>query len=267
VSGFLRQGTYRFLLSRRWLGLLAAALLVAIACAAMGIWQVDRLGQRHARNDLLNRNLDAPAVPATALLSVGRDPPEGDQFARVRTAGRYDVDGQLLVRTRPFEGQVGYYVLTPLVSDTGPALLVNRGWVPSGPAAGVAPDVPAPPSGQVTVTARVRPSEPRSTTGTPPVGQVTRIHVPTIARTLPYDVYGGFADLSTEDPAPVRRPQRLPAPEPSEGPHLAYAFQWFVFAAMALGGYVVLARREAADRRVAGLEPRTRVGVVRPARG
>ena len=47
---------------------------------------------------------------------------------------------------------------------------------------------------------------------------------------------------------PGRAPQRLPPPEPSEGPHLAYAFQWFLFAALAPVGYVLLARREAEDR-------------------
>ena len=65
-------------------------------------------------------------------------------------------------------------------------------------------------------------------------------------------MYGGYADLVREQPAPRQRAGRArPAPETSEGPHLAYAFQWFLFACLALGGYVVLARREAADRRAA----------------
>ncbi len=78
---------------------------------------------------------------------------------------------------------------------------------------------------------------------------MTRIDVPLIARDLPYDVYGGYADLVREQPAPRRAPAAIEAPRTSEGPHLAYAFQWFLFACLALGGYVVLARREAADRR------------------
>jgi cytochrome oxidase assembly protein ShyY1 len=84
---------------------------------------------------------------------------------------------------------------------------------------------------------------------------VTRIHVPTIAATLPYDVYGGFGELTAESPRPRDAPSLLPPPEPAEGPHLAYAFQWFVFAALALGGYVLLARREAADRAQAAEAP------------
>lgn len=249
MSGIHRQGSYRFLLSRHWLGLFVLALLVAAACVALGRWQLDRLGQRHERNDLLSNNLDtAPAAP-DEMLRVGHGPDDGDQYARVRAAGRYDVDHQLLVRTRPFQGAVGYYVLTPLVTEAGPGLLVNRGWVPDGATASDLPDVPDPPSGTVTVTARVRLSEPASTTGTPPRGQVTRIDVSEIAKTLPYVVYGGYGDLTREQPAPKEAPQLLPPPEPSEGPHLAYAFQWLLFAVLALGGFVVLARREAADLR------------------
>jgi cytochrome oxidase assembly protein ShyY1 len=254
---------YRFLLSRRWAGLLAVALLVALACVLLGRWQLDRLGQRHERNDLLRSNLTSAAVAPGELLAVGREPAEDDQFARVRATGRYDERRRLLVRTRPFEGQVGYYVLSPFVTDAGPALLLVRGWVPDGPTAESLPDVPLPPSGEVTVTARVRHSEPPSTTGTPPEGQVTRIDVPAIAKTLPYPVYGGYGEVTSERPQPRARPERLPAPEPSEGPHLAYAFQWFLFALLALGGYVLLARREEADLRAGATrdQPVTRVRV------
>jgi len=267
VSGPNRQRPYGFLLSRRWLGLFALAVLVAAACVALGNWQLDRLGQRHERNDLLRRNLGAPPASPEALLTVGREPPAADEYARVRATGRYDVADQLLVRLRPFEGQVGYDVLVPFVTDGGPAFLVDRGWVPGGATGRDLPDVPDAPSGTVTITARVRPSEPASTTGTPPPGQVTRIDVSSIADTLPYDVYGGYGDLTGEQPKPRNAPARHPAPEPSEGPHLAYAFQWYLFAALALGGVVVLARREAADLRAAGEPVPDPVRVTRSVRG
>jgi cytochrome oxidase assembly protein ShyY1 len=252
---------YRFLLTRRWLGLLALALAVAAACVLLGRWQLHRLEARHAKNHVITSNATARPVPPDDLMSTARGPATDDQYARVRLTGRYDRTHQVLVRNRPFEGAVGYLVLVPLVPDDGPALLVDRGWVAAGESATDPPRVPAPAAGEVTVVARVRPSEPASTTGTPPRGQVTRIDVASIRRTLPYDVYAGFADLAREQPAPRRAPALLPAPETSEGPHLAYAFQWFLFACLALGGYVVLARREAADRRAARAGPTTTVAV------
>jgi cytochrome oxidase assembly protein ShyY1 len=133
--------------------------------------------------------------------------------------------------------------------------------VSAGESATDVPRVPAAPTGEVTVVARVRPTEPASTTGTPPRGQVTRIDVASIRRDLPYDVYAGYGDLVREQPAPRKAPQLLPPPETSEGPHLAYAVQWFLFACCALAGYVILARREAADRRAALAGPTTTVAV------
>jgi cytochrome oxidase assembly protein ShyY1 len=236
---------YRFLLTRRWVVLLVVAVLVAAGCVRLGFWQLHRLGERHARNDVITRNLGADPVPADRLLAVGRPLPTAQQWRPVRVQGRYDTGHELLVRNRPLEGAVGYYVLTPLVTGQGPALLVNRGWVKVGETAATRPDVPPAPSGLVTVTGRMRQSEPPSHGQAPPPGQVTRIDVPGIAKTLPYPVYGGFAEATGTEPAPGRAPQPIPPPEVDEGPHLAYAFQWFVFALIALGGFVMLARREA----------------------
>ncbi len=238
---------YRFLLSPRWLRLIAAALVVAAGCVALGFWQLDRFHQKQARSHLVHENVDAEPVSPDALLDVGRDLPAEEQWRRVEAHGRYDEAHEVLVRGRPLEGSTGYYVLTPLVTDDGPALLVNRGWVPVGATARTRPEVPAAPAGEVTVIVRARPSEPSDHKAAPLVGQVRRIDVPAIAANLPYDVYGGYGELVEQQPATATSPTVLPEPDPGIGPHLAYAFQWWVFAAIALGGVVVLARREARE--------------------
>lgn len=239
---------YRFLLESRWLRLIAAAVVVAAGCVVLGLWQFDRLGERHDRNDLIRRNLSAPPVPLDDVAQVGRDLPAAQEWRTVRVQGRYDVRHQLLVRNRVLDGANGYYVLTPLVTQAGPALLLNRGWVPAGDTARTLPEVPTPPTGVVTVVARLRPSEPAADGAAPPRGQVRRIDVAAIAEMLPYDVYGGFGLVIEERPAPAPAPRRLPAPEVAEGPHLAYAFQWFVFGVIAVVGVALLARREARER-------------------
>jgi cytochrome oxidase assembly protein ShyY1 len=246
---------YRFLFSRHWLGILAAVVLFAAACGLLADWQLHRLAGKHARNHLIKINLHAPPTPADIALAVGHDPAGNREWRPVRASGHWDVDHQLLVRLRPFEGDVGFYVITPLVTDSGPAVLVNRGWVSAGLGGASVPHVPAPPGGTVTVTGRLRPTEPPPHGAAPPPGQITRIDVPGIARTLPYDVYGGFLELTAQSPKPAKAPRVIPAPEPTEGPHLLYAVQWVLFGLMAFGGYVVLARREAADRRGARSPP------------
>jgi cytochrome oxidase assembly protein ShyY1 len=241
---------YRFLLTRRWLGLLLVALCVASACVFLGRWQIHRLEYKMSRNHLVSGNAAAAPVPPALFLRVNHEPDQSDQWRRVRATGRYDAAHTLLVRNRSLQGAVGLDVLVPFVTDRGTALLVNRGWVPVDESVpGGAPKrVPAPPAGRVTILARIRASEPASTTGTPPAGQVTRIDSSSIRHGLPYPLYGGYGELTRERPSPAHAPVLLPLPELSEGPHLAYAVQWFLFALMALGYFGLLARREANDR-------------------
>ncbi len=236
---------YRFLLSARWLRLIAGALAAAAVCVALGLWQLDRLAQRHARNDIIRTTLRTSPQPVGRLLGQSRDVPAGLQWRRVRATGRYDAAHLVLVRNRPFQGSVGFHVLVPLVTRGGTAVLVDRGWVPRGATTAARPDLPALPDRDVTVLGRVRRSE-KSDGGPPaPTGQVRRIDVRAIERTVPYPVYAGYVEAVRETPAPRRTPARVPPPEPSEGPHLAYAVQWFLFAGGALVGVGVLAQREA----------------------
>jgi cytochrome oxidase assembly protein ShyY1 len=240
VYGFLRQ--------RAWvLGLLGAVVLAA-GCVSLGLWQLDRRATRNAANALVERNYDAAPVPLAELLgSPGADFAPEATWRPVRARGRYDADATVVVRNRPRDGVPGYAVLVPLVTDDGDALLVERGWVPTGPTGQGPAAVPAPPAGEVEVLARLRPSEPPAR-GPAPAGQALRIDVPSIAADLPYAVYDAYAALERERPAatPAPLPPVRPAPDP--GPHLSYSLQWFVFAALALGGYGWLARREAATR-------------------
>jgi cytochrome oxidase assembly protein ShyY1 len=241
---------YRFLLSSRWLRMLAGAILASTACVFLGIWQLHRFEHKHAGNDLITHNLAVAPVPPSRLLHVGHGLDPADQWRRVRVTGRYDAAHQLLVRNRPVDGEYGYLVLTPLVQERGPALLVDRGFVPAGQTAARPDRMPVAPTGPVTVVARLRVSEAPAGGAAPPRGQVTRIDVPAIAETLPYPTYGGFAELVHQSPAPPRALISIRAPQLSDGPHLAYMVQWWLFAFAPPVGFVVLARREAADRRI-----------------
>jgi len=241
---------YRFLLTRRWVGLLLVALCVAGLCVFLGRWQIHRLEYKISRNHLVSGNAHARPVPPSRFVAVNRGPDDAHQWRRVRASGHYDPAHTLLVRNRNLQGANGFDVLVPLETDAGPALLVNRGWVPVdvNVAGGVPKKIPASPPGHVTVLALLRPSELASTTGTPPAGQVNRIDVSTIRKALPYPVYGGYVQLTRERPRPAHSPAILPLPELTEGLHIAYAVQWFLFAAMALGYFGLLARREARER-------------------
>lgn len=232
---------YRFLLTRRWLGLLALVVVMAVACVLLGSWQLDRRDQRLERNAQVVDNYDLAPAPLDSVLVDG-DLPAERTWTPVALEGEYVEEATVLVRNRPLDGRPGYEVLVPLRTDAGTTLVVNRGWVPTG-RSGQEPDaVPAPPSGPVEVVARLRPAEPRSDRDAPS-GQSLTITPGTF--TGSDVVAGAYGALASESPAPGELLEAAPRPALDEGPHLSYAMQWVVFALMGLAGFVVLARRTA----------------------
>jgi cytochrome oxidase assembly protein ShyY1 len=246
---------YRFLLTPRWLGGAVLAVALSAGCVLLGTWQWDRREQRLAANAPVVENYDADPVPVAAVLPAPDAVlPRTREWTPVRTTGVYVPDETLLVRNRPLDGRPGYHVLVPLRLDAGGVLVVDRGWVPTGQT-GRRPDaVPPPPVGDLEVVVRLRRPEPASDRAAPR-GQLHRIDLQAVAAALGPSggeqtlVSGAYGVLDREDPAGSPAPVRLPRPDVDEGPHLSYTFQWFVFAVGALVGYVVLARRTAAELR------------------
>ncbi|MBX6386269.1 MAG: SURF1 family protein [Microbispora sp.] len=246
---------YRFLLTRRWIGLHLLVLALIPAFLFLGRWQWGRFEERSAQSARITANLAASPVPLDRLDRPGGSVPERDMYRLVTVTGRYDPAHELAVRRRTLNSRVGFYVITPLVTPQG-AVLVNRGWVPAGATADTPPQVPAPPAGEVTVTGRLRPAETEDNTGIRnrpglPAGQILLIDTPAIAKGLPYAVYGGFVELTAQQPQAGDAPEPLPPPDVGGGGglNLAYAVQWWLFIGIAVGGWVLLARREARDLR------------------
>lgn len=247
---------YRFLLSGRWLGLLALAVAVAAACVLLGTWQWHRREQRLARNAEVVQNYDRDPVSLSAALPDPARFPDGGTWTPVLVDGEYVPEATVLVRNRTRDGRPGYEVLVPLRADDGAVLVVDRGFVPTGQTGERPDDVPAPPQGEVAVVARLRAPEPTDSRDAP-AGQTQRINPAALAPALADAsdgrfeaadvVTGAYAAVASEDPASSTAPLREPRPPLDEGPHLSYALQWVVFAIGALVGFVVLARRTAED--------------------
>ncbi len=271
----------------RWLrpGLLPWHLLVAGVVAAfvvLGVWQLERHQTLLDRNELLAERLSSePITLAEALRTLDPDAlPGAENDARFRpvvTAGRFLAEHEVLLRGRSLDDQPGFHVLTPLQrvgADgelvDGPAVLVDRGWIPYRVDD---PSLPswAPPAGVVRVEGRLMPeADPPSgplaalAPRDPPEGPLRRIARPDVdrlqpqipVRLAPYLIelerLGVVADDAESDQAPAARPDAvLPVaaevPQSESGPHLSYAAQWFFFAFVAAVGYVALLRGRLAD--------------------
>jgi cytochrome oxidase assembly protein ShyY1 len=247
---------YRFLLTRQWVILTLVALVMIPTMVWLGFWQLHRHEQRVARNELIAASLDARPVPVDELTEVGGGPDPDDRYRAVTATGVYDTGGEVLARQRSnSDGQLGYFVLTPLVREDGTGVLVNRGWVPAGSDPTRAPRVAPPPEGVVTVTGRLMADETSGSTGIRersglPEGMVMLISAEQRAAELGVPMLGGYVELTKTSPTPGKseagkRPEPLPEPDhTSIGTHFAYAVQWWLFAAGVPVGWVLLVRRE-----------------------
>ncbi|MCH6159570.1 SURF1 family cytochrome oxidase biogenesis protein [Streptomyces marispadix] len=248
---------YRFLLSRQWVILTLVGLALIPAMIELGFWQLHRHESRVAHNKLISSSLAAAPVPFDRLSSTRRGPSEDERFRTAKAKGRYDTGHEVVVRQRTAadEKSIGYFVVTPLTQDDGSTVLVNRGWIEADGDLTRFPDVPPPPRGEVTVTGRVMADETSAASGIKdkkglPPRQVMLIDSRQQAKALHRPVLRGYLELTATSPEPPgKHPQRIPEPDHSSiGPHMAYAVQWWLFAAAVPVGWVVLVRRERRDR-------------------
>lgn len=236
---------FRFLFTRRWIGLLLVVVVVGVVCVELGLWQFRRYTERHDSNHVTEANLEADPVPVTDVFDES-SPPSSDELWRVVEAtGSYDVEHQLVVLYRTREGVPGVDVVVPLLTDSGSALIVDRGWVETSGNGNQTPDVPAPPRGTVTVAGWVRiNSDGDGSEVTPSDGSMRAISSGAIGDTVPYPLYDGFVDLTEETPSATPAPERAEAPDLGSGPHFFYGVQWFFFALLAFGFWVYFAWTE-----------------------
>lgn len=230
----------------RWVRVWLVALLVALACIALGRWQWGRYEDKAARKDRVEQHYSATAVPVTEVL--GAEPvPLDREWTRVEARGEY-LPHDLLVRNRPRDGVYGYEVLRRLELSDGSVVVVDRGWIPNSPqGATVRPEVPAPPAGEVNVTGWVKPGEP-SLDRDPIEGQLSSINLQEAAAEWGGDqLLGGYVIREAEAPAATQTPADLDAPDVGIGPHMAYAIQWWLVAPAVFGFVWIAVRREERD--------------------
>lgn len=232
----------------RWIIAGSVVVLLAASFVRLGIWQLSRLDERQAANAVAEARLAADPAPLEELLAEA----EGDlgalEYRRAIVFGQWDTSEEVLIRSQVELGTAGFHLITPLVGDGGEAVLVNRGWIP------LTMDTPpvgeAPPSHLAdTVVGWIHLTETRPPLGAEePEGEIdvfNRVDVARIGSQVPYELAPVYLVLVGEGdslPVPVDPPDFG-----DEGPHLAYAIQWFGFAVVGVVGFYFLARRKAGE--------------------
>ena len=227
-------------MSRRIIVFCTLAALAAGLFIRLGFWQLSRLRERQAFNQLIARQQRSTPIPFERL---PRDT-AGAHYRGASVRGTLDYANEVVVANRTRRGSPGVEFLTPLrLPGTDTAVLVNRGWVYSPDGSSVdhakwregdevelagyvelfAPDTVASASAQPRLIRRVSRAE--------------------LAQRIPYPLAPYYL-VAVGDTADLSHPARRDLPVLDDGPHRGYALQWFSFAAIALGGAGIVATRD-----------------------
>lgn len=282
-----------------WVLLLLAGLFLCAAGVALGLWQLNRLSWKTSLIERIEQRLQAAPVPApgpaewagldpaaaavpasgAAPAPVTRGGPQAAQSAaaqgqaqaqaeyrRVRVTGRFAHELETLVTASTALGS-GYWVLTPLRTEAGHWVLVNRGFVPPdkrdraqrGERATAADAV-------VEINGLLRLTEPHGSAlqkNQPAENRWYARDVAAMAQARGLGQPGRegavapyFVDAAAVDDAPLDWPRAGLTVLHFSNNHLMYALTWFTLAAMAAGAlvYAVMVEHRAQLRRLSAAD-------------
>lgn len=254
----------------RAVGVIALALVVCLAALWLGRWQYQRHEARAAdiaAYEAASAHAPAPlgdVVPGAADVSLGDAVLDGASAVRTAlppgAAWRIvEVDGHFAdaeptwLRNRPVHGTPAVHALEWFLTDDGRALLVNAGWVDARGSAR-----PTLPTGPLTLTVALRAFEDDDGRRDSGATRITPVQVDAppgydenyarIGDDAGADVqvvpgYGVVAE-ACEPCGPLPGLTPTPLPVLSLGPHLAYAWQWWMLAVAAPVIAIILVRRD-----------------------
>lgn len=232
----------------RWITFTILVLLVIAAFIRLGFWQLDRLKQRRANNAIAIAHQNAPLLDINTAGQPGN--PVDWQYRMATATGTYDYAHQVGVGSEARDGQLGMYMVTPLLlQGSQQAILVNRGWVPMtsfNPADWAVYNQPgivtvkgmlmlADGSDQLQKAVFSKPSQ--------PVEHLASVRLDILSRQTPETLLPVYLQAAPAGPPGSLPAAALPVIDLSDGPHLNYAAQWFSFAAIFAIGYPFFIRR------------------------
>ena len=235
----------RLLVSRRWWRTTLLVVAIMVIMAQLGFWQLSRLEYRRARNaSITNQLAAAPLVMSDASFYGDLNSLE---YRSAYASGAYDHSREIILKGQVWRGQPGVHLITPLIlSGSHRAVLVDRGWIPYDKAERSQLEQFAEP-GPVIVTGLIRSSDPSPDDTTTPINTMYewyRVDIATLQSQIPYDLLPVYLQQSPNSGSNINPPIRTqPLFELSEGRHLGYAIQWYLFTIVLGVGYLYYLRK------------------------
>ncbi len=221
---------------------------VVVLFIFLGFWQLSRLDERRATNSLIADRSEAPALDLTGA-------PTGDDldYRSVRAEVRFVEPDLARVANRSQGGVAGEYVVAMVELADGTAMAVNRGFVP----VNADVDLDSVPSESTILTGWLRESvEADGWFAVDDTGEgriLPRFNTEAVAERWGEPLPAYYLQPGPDSTrAAASFPDPVPLPSLDDGPHLAYAVQWFIFATLGVGFYAALLRRFSRRTRIGG---------------
>lgn len=223
------------------LGLLATLAGVGFF-TMLGNWQLGRASEKQSLLEAQASWVGQAALPVSELDSVTA----AQRYRPVLAQGRYLGQRQVLIDNQIYNGQAGYRVLTPLITEIDEGIvLVDRGWVSAGGTREVLPN-PPPPAGFLTLQGELdNPPRMALRLGSSIVAQdgwpllLVDFDVGEISQRLEREVFPMILRLAQDQPGRLLMPPSAVA-QFGPGRHLSYAVQWFALAAAVVIIFLVM---------------------------
>ena len=232
-------------LKPRWIAGLVFALLLSAVFVLLSQWQLSRSTQHEAP---VSSSIEE-VKPLVDVLQPGQFFPGSVSDQMVTATGSYDPAKQVLVEGRLYNGQKGFWIVSAFAVENAPKLSgvaaspntwipVARAWVADAAQAG------PPPSGTITLTGRLLPSEAPVPNVDAGPGRASAVAVAELINIWDVSSYQGFIAATSEVAGGVpvaandaAKPLNIPAQPPEQQINwlnLFYSVEWVVFAGFAL---------------------------------
>jgi cytochrome oxidase assembly protein ShyY1 len=214
--------------------------VAVVACVLLGRWQL-HVWQGHRADNSASVTRES-AVPLDDLLGPDAAFPANGVGRPVVVQGRWDPTHTVYVADQDHDGRTGVWAVTPVVTATGSAIEVVRGWAPAPAQAAAAP------SGTAALVGLLQPSDDSGALDDNRHDDVIpELSVTALLPRAPYDLYGGYV-VATDRGVPggatpstgmsglvAVTADHLPGADAATGlRNFLYAIQWWIFGAFAV---------------------------------
>ena len=220
-----------------------AALLAVAFCIRLGFWQFDRYELRHE----ITKDISA-ALAQEAITLDGTNQNRADAWMKVTIKGNFDAAYQKVFRGHYFQERYGLEVLSLFIPSDAeiPPIWVDRGWIETNKSAASSSNIPPPPQGTITINGILRkyddPTAAKGVFFALPAPRIGRIDELSLQESYSGETFHKY--LKLQGSLVGSELAITPLVPPGEGPHLAYAIQWWIFALLIAGTRIALFKSE-----------------------